>query len=147
VNDDGGRLALSAGVVFLDSSSRVLLVHQSYGRLAWSLPGGILEEGESPHEAAHREVMEEIGLDATIGHLVGVYFNQRHNAMIFGFVGRLPDDAEPAITDRDELDDIGWFSIDRLPSPTRTSLRYLLGDAVAGHRGVSRTVSPDADTE
>ena len=147
MNDDRGRLALAAGIVFFDERGRVLLVHQTYGRRAWSLPGGKLEPGEAPHEAALREVREEIGLDATIGYLVGVYFNQRRNAMIFGFAGQLPDDAEPVITDPVELDDFGWFSIDCLPSPTRTSLRYLLADAAAGLRGLSRTVSPGAWTE
>lgn len=138
-------LAIAAGIVFFDATDRVLLVHQTYGRRAWSLPGGRLEPGEAPHEAAIREVREEIGLDATINHLVGVYFNQGRNAMIFGFVGRLADGTEPVISDLEELDDIGWFRIDRLPSPTRTSLRYLLADAAAGKRGVSRTVSPDPE--
>jgi 8-oxo-dGTP diphosphatase len=134
------RPALAAGVVFFDSSSRVLLVHQSYGRLAWSLPGGILEAGESPQQAAHREVMEEIGVDVRISHLIGVYFNQPGNATIFAFMGELPPEDIPAIADREELDDFDWFPLERLPTPMRTSLPYVLDDALAGKRGVSRTI-------
>jgi 8-oxo-dGTP pyrophosphatase MutT (NUDIX family) len=133
--------ALAAGVVFFDSSSRVLLVHQSYGRLAWSLPGGILEAGESPQEAAHREVMEEIGVDVRISHLIGVYFNQPGNATIFAFRGELPPEDIPAIADTEELDDFDWFPLERLPTPMRTSLPYVLDDAVAGKRGVARTIA------
>lgn len=39
----------------------------------WRLPGGGVEEGESPEEAVKREVMEETGLEVTraekVGHL------------------------------------------------------------------------------
>jgi ADP-ribose pyrophosphatase YjhB (NUDIX family) len=46
----------------------VLLVERSrapWGGL-WSLPGGSLEAGESPREAASRELMEETGFTAKI---------------------------------------------------------------------------------
>ena len=32
----------------------------------WSLPGGRVEEGETPEVAAHRELLEEIGVDVDI---------------------------------------------------------------------------------
>jgi NADH pyrophosphatase NudC (nudix superfamily) len=71
---------------------------------------------------------------------VGVYFDPQRNVMMFGFAGELPDGKEPVITDHDELDDIGWFSMDGLPSPMRTSLPYVLDDVAADRRGVSRTI-------
>src|SRR6202042_1722416 len=51
----------AAGALFTDDAGRVLLVKPNY-RDHWSLPGGILEEGEPPHEACRREVLEELGL-------------------------------------------------------------------------------------
>ncbi|HVJ51393.1 MAG TPA: NUDIX hydrolase [Aliidongia sp.] len=40
---------------------RILLVRTSY-RAGWTLPGGGMERGESPRDAAIREAHEEIGL-------------------------------------------------------------------------------------
>lgn len=50
----------SAGGVVLNAEGRVLLVSQ-HGT-SWSLPKGHLEEGESPLEAARREIYEESGV-------------------------------------------------------------------------------------
>jgi ADP-ribose pyrophosphatase YjhB (NUDIX family) len=50
----------SAGGVVVNAEGRVLLVSQ-YGT-SWSLPKGHLEAGETPLEAARREIREESGV-------------------------------------------------------------------------------------
>lgn len=64
---------VGVGAVVLDAD-RVLLVRRGKPPLAgkWSLPGGLLELGETTAEAACREVAEECGLQIRVGEVVGI---------------------------------------------------------------------------
>jgi 8-oxo-dGTP pyrophosphatase MutT (NUDIX family) len=64
---------LGAGVVVLDESGRVLLVHEGYGLRRWGLPGGATESGEDVRATAMREAKEETGLDVALDEMVGEY--------------------------------------------------------------------------
>ncbi|WP_026918033.1 NUDIX hydrolase [Gordonia shandongensis] len=60
---------LAAGAVISDASGRLLLVKRGHDpeRGCWSVPGGHVEPGEAPKEAAAREVFEETGLRVSVG--------------------------------------------------------------------------------
>jgi len=51
----------SAAVILEDEAGRVLIVKATYKRY-WTFPGGVIDKGETPKEAAIREVQEEVGL-------------------------------------------------------------------------------------
>ncbi|MFG2786230.1 NUDIX domain-containing protein [Streptomyces sp. NPDC048419] len=67
------RVLAGAAALFRDAEGRVLLVEPNY-REGWALPGGTIEsdDGESPRQGAHRETLEEIGLDRELGRLLAV---------------------------------------------------------------------------
>src|SRR5579862_4194484 len=54
---------------------RVVLVKRGHAPLLgeWSIPGGMLEVGETLRQAAVREVLEETGLRVEVGELLGVF--------------------------------------------------------------------------
>jgi mutator protein MutT len=64
---------VGVGAVVLDAG-RVLLVRRGKPPLAgkWSLPGGLLELGETTAEATRREVAEECGLTIRVGEVAGI---------------------------------------------------------------------------
>ncbi|GIG69331.1 NUDIX domain-containing protein [Phytomonospora endophytica] len=59
-----------AFIVLTDQAGRILMQHRGPDKRAepnrWSPPGGLIEPGEDPLTAAHRELLEETGLTATL---------------------------------------------------------------------------------
>jgi len=62
---------MATGALLLDEQSNILIVKPTY-RPEWLLPGGTVEEDESPRIACIREVQEEIGLDVQMSRLLCV---------------------------------------------------------------------------
>lgn len=58
------RPFLGVGALIFDDAQRILLVRRGGQPLRgwWSLPGGVLETGETLHQGIQREVLEETGL-------------------------------------------------------------------------------------
>lgn len=67
-------LRVAAYAVITDDEGRVLLALWHEGRPpAWTMPGGGLEPGEDPADAAVREVREETGFDVVLEELLGIH--------------------------------------------------------------------------
>ncbi|WP_436773497.1 NUDIX hydrolase [Yinghuangia sp. YIM S09857] len=67
------RATPCVGAIVLDGEGRILLIRRGTppGKGLWSLPGGRVEPGESDAGALARELLEETGLEVTVGPLVG----------------------------------------------------------------------------
>lgn len=65
---------VGVGAIIIENG-RVLLVKRGHPPLQgeWSIPGGVLEVGETLREAAIREALEETGLTVEPTELLGVY--------------------------------------------------------------------------
>src|SRR5579864_9183693 len=65
---------VGVGAIIIEHD-RVILVKRGHAPLQgeWSVPGGVLEVGETLRQAAVREVLEETGLCVEVGELLGVF--------------------------------------------------------------------------
>jgi 8-oxo-dGTP diphosphatase len=68
------RPLVGVGAVIWDGN-RVLLERRGEppAQGVWSLPGGLIEVGETVEEAVRREVAEECGIEVTVGPLLGTF--------------------------------------------------------------------------
>jgi 8-oxo-dGTP diphosphatase len=69
------RPIVGVGAVVLCDGARVALVRRRHEPLAgeWSLPGGVVEIGETLEAAVAREILEETGLAVTVGPVIDVF--------------------------------------------------------------------------
>jgi 8-oxo-dGTP diphosphatase len=107
---------VGVGAVIIEDG-RVLLVKRGHPPLAgeWSIPGGVLELGETLREAAIREAREETCLVVEPADLLGVYDRVLrdddgrtlyHYVLIDFLCHRMGGEASAA----DDADEVRWFA-------------------------------------
>ena len=130
---------IGVGAVIVEGD-RALLIRRGQPPLLgeWSLPGGVLECGESLRDAAVREAREETGLTVEVLDLLGVYERVirdddgrvHYHYVLIDFLCRPISGEVKAGSDAAE---VGWFRRDQLPA---LKLAYDANDVVL--KGLSR---------
>lgn len=134
-------------IIFRDQ--RVLLVQRgtepALGK--WSLPGGLVELGESLHDAVRREVREEVGLNVKVEDLVVVLdrvIRDRKGRIEYHYIlidficePESVEDPSPA----SDVKDCRFLLLDDLPHYSLTrGTEKVIRQAFAGDRGKCSTV-------
>jgi 8-oxo-dGTP diphosphatase len=117
VDESGcGAVATPAfAVVIARAAAGVVLVFNRY-RAVWELPGGLIDPGESPREAARRELLEEAG--CTAGNLTWLGLVEVHDGRThFGAVYRGDVAAVPAEFQSEEIAGIAYWQLRDHPRP------------------------------
>jgi len=130
---------VGVGAVIVENG-RVLLICRGQAPLLgeWSLPGGVLECGETLRDAAMREAREETGLTVGVEEMLGVYERVirddegriRYHYVLIDFLCRPVAGELKAGSDAAE---VAWFSRDELPA---LKLAYDANDVVL--KGLAR---------
>lgn len=82
------RKIVAASVLCRDAEDRILLVFDLF-KGAWTLPGGLVDAGESPIGGAVREAREEGGVDVETGQLLGVFGHAHPERVHLVYAARL----------------------------------------------------------
>ena len=112
------KMTVCVGAVVLNEQ-RILLIRQAKGHSLsgqWSIPWGLVDEGETPEDAALRETVEESGITTVIDGLLGIQ-NLRSPGWI-GIIFACHAVAGVPISDGVETDQAAYLSMDEILSFT-----------------------------
>jgi 8-oxo-dGTP diphosphatase len=123
-----------------DGVPHVLLIERRWDPFAgrWALPGGHVDEGEQPIDAARRELAEETGVTVDTLDLVGVYADPgrdpRGRYVTWAYLARLDDMPQPQAGD--DAASARWVRLDELDQPNWIAFDHarLLSDALSSTR-------------
>ncbi len=118
-------LAPRARVVIVQADCVALIRRVRDGHTYFLFPGGGVEDGETPEQAAKREAVEELGVHVELGELVHeesfggtrfMYFDAWIVGGSFG-TGDWPDHADRTARDRARVGtyEAVWVALDQLP--------------------------------
>jgi len=118
-------LRIRAGIVLIQGNKVALIERHRAGLDYFVFPGGGVDEGETPEQAAIREAMEELGIEISIKQMIAevrlgekskqVYFLVEQTGGEFGTgIGEEYTDSDPANSEEGIYIPV-WMPIDQLP--------------------------------
>jgi 8-oxo-dGTP pyrophosphatase MutT (NUDIX family) len=129
-----------SAAAMIKDGDRYLLVRHVEGW--WTFPGGAVDPGETPAEAARRETREEAGVEVELHSIAGVfggypdfrgtYANGDEVAWVTTLFEARIVDGEPHPAD-DETAEVGWVTVEEAYAlPLSPSTRHMLERLEAG---------------
>ncbi|MGQ8633074.1 NUDIX hydrolase [Agrobacterium sp. DKPNP3] len=114
------REILIAAAILLNEKRQMLVVRKR-GTTQFMQPGGKIDPGETPEQALHRELAEEIGLTLpeNAARYEGVFREEAANepgadVVAHAFTARL----HAEVTPQAEIEEVRWLDLDRNPGVT-----------------------------
>jgi 8-oxo-dGTP pyrophosphatase MutT (NUDIX family) len=113
---------MAAGCLFLNEKGEVLLLNPAY-KNDMEIPGGKIEENESPKAACERELKEELGISKKMGRLLVVDYNtypedaEKTEAIMFIFDGGImsSEELKDLKLAQDEIIEAKFYPRDKFP--------------------------------
>jgi 8-oxo-dGTP pyrophosphatase MutT (NUDIX family) len=118
---------------------QILCVKRANGTQNWTMPGGKLEQGETPIQAVIREVAEETGYQVIPDRFIGAYSIPKNDDLILALDARIvgQNPWQPTA----EIAEFAFFAFNELPETINANTRQCIEDAFEGRVGVLRVLS------
>lgn len=111
-------------VLLNETNDKVLMIRTPYG--GFGLPGGHIDRGESPDDALHRELYEELGIEKgeyTNIHRRDFMRDDSTGRIILFYTGSLPESVELSL-DPVEVLGVQWVSAEDIDTGSIPKGRY-----------------------
>jgi 8-oxo-dGTP diphosphatase len=95
-----------------NNADKILLVQDATREEKWTMPGGGLDFQEIVTNGMKREIKEEIGVDAKVKNLLGVFSQQKTSGIVLLFECTL--ESQEFILDKNEVQNIKYFSVSEI---------------------------------
>jgi 8-oxo-dGTP diphosphatase len=130
-------IGVGVGAIIVNDAGHIFLSRRGpkakNERGLWEFPGGSVEFGETLAQALRREMLEEYGIEISVGELVDVVdhiLTHEHQHWISPtYICRIESGA-PSIKEPEKCTDIRWFDVNRVPNEltqiTRKNLEHYL---------------------
>jgi 8-oxo-dGTP diphosphatase len=105
---------VSTAIIVHDGRVLMARRRQQEGKLLWAFPGGGIEAGESPEEAAVREVAEEVGLEVAAVQVLGDRVHPQ-SGVHMTYVACTVVSGEASVVDEEELAEVVWLEHGQIP--------------------------------
>lgn len=122
-------------IILNESKNRVLLVKRKDIPI-WDLPGGRVEDNETPTVCGVREAIEETGYIINIYKKIGEYSRLQFNDIQHIFLGKVIGGQE--IKNGDETSKVKWFKVNALPFLMVPHRKEQIKDYVSGNYNLIR---------
>lgn len=133
----------AAGILIQAKDGRILFVRRSGGadEGMWAFPGGHVEPGETPEQAALRETLEEIGIDFTKSKIPIAQWTRRQKDGVdyTTFITKVGGVFTPPILV--EHDKFMWASAEDAPTPLHPGVKVALARFKMDELGVARAIA------
>lgn len=129
----------AAGIMYIEDNS-VLLLKRPDG--SWAFPGGKIEGGETPIDAACRESMEEVGYKPPIDMLWQIDFSNNGKVQFTTFCAMCGFEV---ILNTDEHSEYEWFAFGELPDNIHPNAKQTIEKYTRSHLGIGLDSARETD--
>lgn len=137
----------AGGIVLRRGAPPLVAVVRQRKRNEWVLPKGKLDDGETPKEAAHREVLEETGHDVAIHEFLGTLVYQSGGRSKVVHFWRMEAEGGPVRKLMNDIKAVGWLTLEdalaRLSREYERAFLVQVGPIALAAAGLEPTPVPE----